>query len=125
MYRRHLFQFSDTGTETLVGSPFSGEVLQYRYVRQSGDTGGNIEIALDIDQSDTGMGWLIASHGLQPQLVKALRQPQHGADGAPDPADTGAAFGVPIVSNGDRLRVRRTATAVGAMVGRLYVWTRD
>jgi hypothetical protein len=63
---------------------------------------------------------VIASHGLQPQLVKALRQPAQASDGL----DTGVDFYVPVVAAGDRIRAVRTATAAGAIVGRLYLWSR-
>lgn len=121
MYQRQLFQFTDTGTQTIVGPSFHGEILQYRWALASGDTGGSLEISHDIDQADTGQGWVIASHGLQPQLVKALRQPAHAGDGF----DTGVDRYVPIVSAGGRLRVKRTNTAAGAVVGRLYVWAKS
>jgi hypothetical protein len=121
MTARSVFQFSDTGTEAQTSVPFFGEILQYRWVLQSGDTGGNLEISLNpaLD-GDTGLGWTIASHGLQPQLVKALRQPAQASDGL----DTGVDFYVPVVAAGDRVRVVRAATAAGAVVARLYLWTR-
>jgi hypothetical protein len=121
MMQRQQFAFSDTGTEVQTSVPFFGEILQYRWVLQSGDTGGNLEISLHpaLDE-DTGLGWTIASHGLQPQLVKALRQPAQASDGL----DTGVDFYVPVVAAGDRIRAVRTATAAGAIVGRLYLWSR-
>jgi hypothetical protein len=123
MMQRQLFTFSDTGTQSDTGPHFFGEIKQYRWVHVSGDTGGSVEITLMPRTGDTGDGWVIANHGLlAPQQSKALRQPQHGSDGAADPSDTGAAFGVPIVAAGDRLRVTRIASAAGAIVGRLYVW---
>lgn len=121
-FQRHLFNLSDTGTMTDTGPCFFGEVCQYRWVNTGGDTGGSLEMVLMPRPSDTGEGFLIASHTLVPNFTKAPRQPQHGVDGAPDPADTGAAFGVPVVAAGDRIRVKKTGAAG---VGRLYVWTRD
>jgi len=122
MMQRQLFDFTDTGTQAINGPNFSGSVEQYRWVSTGGDTGGTLELSLQPRQADTGDGFVFASHGLAPQLTKAPRQPQHGSDGAADPADTGAAFGVPVVAAGDRLRAVKTG-ATGT--GRLYIWTRD
>jgi hypothetical protein len=122
MLSRQLFQFSDTGTQSDTGPHFMGAILQYRWVHVSGDTGGTIEITLMPRTGDTGDGWVIASHGLlAPQQSKALRQPAHASDGF----DTGVDAYVPVVAAGDRLRVKRTATAAGAIVGRMYVWIAD
>jgi hypothetical protein len=64
-------------------------------VSTGGDTGGTLELVLKPIPGDTGEGFVFASHGLTPQFTKAVRQPQHGLDGAADPADTGAGpFGV-------------------------------
>jgi hypothetical protein len=121
MMQRLQFAFSDTGTQIEDSLPVMGAILQYRWVLASGDTGGSLEISLHPElDDDTGSGWVIASHGLQPQLVKALRQPARASDGL----DTGVDFYVPVVAAGDRLRVKRIATAAGAIVGKLYLWSR-
>ena len=122
MYHRQFFDFTDTGTQALTGPNFNGSVEQYRWVSTGGDTGGSLAIGLYPLSGDTGDGFVFASHSLTPQFTKAPRQPQHGSDGAADPADTGAAFGVPIVAAGDRLRAVKTG-ATGT--GRLYVWTKQ
>lgn len=121
MMQRQLFDFTDTGFQAINGPNFSGQVMQYRWVSVAGDTGGALELSLQPRQSDTGDGFVFASHALTPQFTKAPRQPQHGSDGAADPADTGAAFGVPVVAAGDRIRAVKTG-ATGT--GRLYVWSK-
>ena len=122
MMQRQLFDFTDTGFQAINGPNFSGSVEQYRWVSLAGDTGGTLQIGLYPRAGDTGDGFLFASHGLQPQLTKAPRQPTHDASGDVD-GDTGAPTNVAcIVSAGDRLRAVKTG-ATGT--GRLYVWTRD
>ena len=58
-----------------------------------------------------------------PRAVHLLgrAQRQHGADCNTDPADTGAAFGVPIVFEGDRLAVK-VIPGGPAVAGTLHVW---
>lgn len=125
--QRQLFEVStDTGTWGDTGPHFSGVIQQIRWNPTTADTGADLAIALLPRQNDTGDGWLIYNDNdsLGVDFVRGLRQPQHGSDGAPDPADTGAAFGVPIVAAGDRLRVKVTPGGT-AVAGRLYVWSRD
>lgn len=124
---RQLFEIdTDTGTQGDTGPPFHGLVYQMRWQPTTADTGADLQIALLPRKDDTGDGWLFVNETdvLGTDFVRAPRQPQHGSDGAVDPADTGAAFGVPVVGAGDRLRVK-VIPGGAALVGRLYVWTGD
>jgi hypothetical protein len=76
-------------------------------------------------KGDTGSGWVFYSEtrNFGAGFTRAPRQPQHGADGAPDPADTGAAFGVPVVGWLDRLRLKLAPADTGVVInGTLYGW---
>jgi hypothetical protein len=108
-----------------TGRGVMGELLQLRWVptvvetgaslslvqvnRNSGDTAGSSPILTIEDLGSSNRQW-------------CPRQPQHGVDGNPDPSDTGAAFGVPWVFGGDRLRVKVVPAGVGVIAGTLYAW---
>jgi hypothetical protein len=127
MMQRHFFNVStDTGTYGDTGPAFFGSIMQMRWNPTTADTGADLAISLLPKMGDTGDGWLIFNDNdcLGADFVRAPRQSMHGADGAPDPADTGAAFGVPIASAGDRLRIKVTPGGA-AVAGRLYIWTQD
>lgn|SRR3990167_1510085 len=108
----------------------AGAVQQFRWYPTTVDTGQVATLVLSVlpDQSDTGRGWNFysqASINLGAGLTKAPRQAMHGSDGAADPADTGAAFGVPVVGASDRLRCKVIPADTGVVVdGDLYVWMR-
>jgi len=110
MMQRQHFSFSDTGTEGDTGMPVFGRIRQLRWVLQSGDTGGNLQVGLH-PALDTGLGFLIFNEGLQPQMT---RIPIH--------FDTGTGLSTPVIAVGDKLRVKRIATATGTVVGQLWVW---
>ena len=127
MMQRQIFEIdTDTGTQGDTGPSFFGEIAQMRWNPTTGDTGGDLLVALLPKQGDTGDGWEFYNDNdvLGTNFVRAPRQPQHGSDGAADPADTGAAFGVPIVGAGDRLRVK-VIPGGAAVVGRLYIWIKN
>lgn len=123
--QRLLFNVNtDTGTWGDTGPVLAaGMVQQIRWNPTTPDTGGDLQIAVLPRRGDTGDGWLIYNDNdcLGANFVRGLRQPQHGSDGAPDPADTGAAFGVPIHVGASRLRVK-VIPGGAAAVGRLYIW---
>lgn len=124
---RQLFNVStDTGTWGDTGPAFNGTVMQMHWNPSTADTGADLAISLLPRSGDTGDGWLIYNDNdcLGADFTRAPRQPMHGADGAADPADTGAAFGVPIVAAGDRLRIKVTPGGA-AVAGRLYIWTQE
>src|SRR3990167_24004 len=108
-----------------------GRVEQFRWYPTTVDTGqsGTITLAVLPDMADTGVGWSFfsqASVNLGVGQTRAPTQPQHGSDGVADPADTGAAFGVPIVGANDRLRVKIIPGDTGMVIaGNLYVWSCD
>ena len=105
-----------------------GAVQQMRWYPDTVDTGqvGTIVLSVLPEASDSGSGWDVfsqASLNLGVGRTWAIRQPQHGSDGLPDPADTGAAFGVPIVGAFDKLRMKVTPADTGNVIaGDLYVW---
>lgn len=125
--QRQLFNIS-TGSSPSgdTGPSMNGELMQIRWNPIVADTGADIRVDLLPRQGDTGDGWTLYSQAdcLGSNFVKGLRQPQHGSDGAPDPSDTGAAFGVPIVAAGDRVRVKITPGGA-ACAGRLYLWWKN
>lgn len=108
----------------------SGEIAQLRWVHAA-DTGqvATIQVSVLPDEDDTGLGWDIysrASANIATQFTAAPRQPMHGVDGNPDPADTGSQFGVPILLHGDRLRVLVVPVDTGVVIdGDLYVWVKN
>ena len=123
--QRHTFQIdTDTGTQGDTGVPFYGAVLQMRWNPTTVDTGADLQVGMKPRTGDTGDGWLFYDDNdvLGTDFVRAPRQPQHGSDGAVDPADTGAAFGVPVYGAGDRLRVK-VIPGGAACAGTLYIWT--
>jgi TPP-dependent 2-oxoacid decarboxylase len=108
-----------------------GEISQMRWVPTTADTGADLQVGLHIRHGDTGIadtgdGWLFynVTDCLGTQFTKVPTQPMHGSDGSADPADTGAQFGAPIVTCGDRIRVK-VIPGGSACVGRLYIWTTD
>ena len=105
--QRQLFDFTDTGTQTLTSGAVSGRVEQYRWVNVAGDTGGTLELGIYPKSGDTGDGWLILNRGLEPQ-----------ARGAFPLTDTGMA----TYTSGDRLIAKKTGVAG---TGRLYVWVKN
>jgi hypothetical protein len=112
MMQRQAFHFADTGTEGDSGPPIFGTIRHVRWILESGDTGGSLQIGLHPAlASDTGLGFLVINEGLQPQMT---RVPIH--------FDTGTGLSTAIIGVGDRLRVKRIASALGAIVGRVYVW---
>jgi hypothetical protein len=117
----------DSTTDT--GPSVWGELVQVRWVPSTGDTGGDLQlIHLPVaPESDTGENQIFFNDNdcLGAGFTRAPRQPQHGSDGAADPADTGAAFGVPVYFGGDRLRVKVTNGATELLVGKLYAWFKD
>ena len=120
MMQRQRFDVStDTGHWTDTGPSFSGAILQMGWSPSTPDTGGDLQITLMPVPGDTGAGWSIYNNNdcLGSDFLQALRQPQHGSDGA---ADTG--HFAPIAAAGDRLRVKVTPGGA-AVVGKLYVWT--
>lgn len=123
--QRQVFEIdTDTGSQGDTGPPFHGAVLQMRWQSLTGDTGGDLQIALLPRDGDTGGGWQFASYvdALGEDFTKAPSQPIHGGNGAALGADTGTQAGVPIVAAGDRLRVKVNPGGA-ALAGRLYVWT--
>ena len=119
---RQSFQVdTDTGTQTLVGGSFHGEITQMRWAPSTADTGADLALGLDPNASDTGDGWLfynnndVLGSGF---TIVPMQSVSTNLDGT---TDTGAA---PIVSAGDRLRV--TVTPGGAAcAGTLYVWSKN
>jgi hypothetical protein len=108
----------------------TGALAQIRWSPAAADTGqiGTLALSLLPQEGDSGgPGWTFYSESgvnLGAAFTRSPRQPQHGPDGAPDPADTGAAFGVPIVGANDRLRAKITPADTGVVVtGSLYAWT--
>ena len=73
---------------------------------------------------DTGTGHAFFSRAdcLGAAFTRAPRQHSHGADGAADPADTGAGpFGVPVEGANGRLRVKVVPTrAWSLLAGSLF-----
>lgn len=127
MMQRQLFHVSTgMGEWADTGPAFHGAIMQMGWQPSTADTGADLQITLLPQPGDSGDGWLIYNDNdcLGADFLKALRQPMHGSDGAPDPADTGAAFGVPIVAAGDRLKVKVIPGGT-AVAGKLYVWTRE
>ena len=127
MMNRQIFEVdTDTGTWGDTGPPFFGEVKQMRWNPTTADTGGDLKVALLPREDDTGDGFEFFNDNdcLGTNFQRVPMQPMHGSDGAADPADTGAAWGVPVAGAGDRLRVK-VIPGGAAVVGRLYVWTGD
>ena len=120
------FEFStDTGTETLTSGPFSGELRQIHWAPTTGDTGADLAIYLDVNQSDTGEGITILDDNdcLGSNKTWVPLQNSHDSSGAADNSDTGTPINpMPFVSGGDRLRARVTPGG-SAVAGALYVWT--
>jgi len=123
MMHRQLFEVStDTGTWGDTGPPFTGEIKQVRWNPTTGDTGGDLKLALLPRQDDTGDGFEFFNDNdcLGTNFQRVPVQPRHHADGA----DTGAADESLIAGAGDRLRVKVIPGGL-AVAGRLYVWIGD
>jgi hypothetical protein len=125
MFQRQVFDlnggssaFSDTGPS------FTGAIMQMRWYPTTADTGGDLAIDLmpSAAAADTGQAYTIYNDNdcLGVPFTKVPSQPQHHSDGF----DTGSGLDVPIVSAGDRLRIRITPGGA-AVVGKLYIWTAD
>ena len=118
---RHLFPVdTDTGTHGDTGQPFMGSIAQMRWAPQTGDTGGDLLIALLPKAGDTGEGFVFFNDNdcLGAGFNKVPLQPGHASDGF----DTGVDQYHPIVGAGDRLRIKVTPGGA-AVIGTLYVWT--
>lgn len=123
MIHRHIFEVNtDTGTWGDTGKVFTGEVMQMHWNPDTADTGGDLSLALLPKENDTGDGFIFYNDNdcLGANFVKVPLQPGHASDGT----DTGVDEYFPVVSAGDRLRVKVTPGGA-AVVGRLYVWTRQ
>ena len=70
-----------------------GALEQLRWSPAANDTGqvGTLSLAVVPEAGDTGSGWEFygETRNFGAGFTRAPRQPQHGFDGAPDPADTG------------------------------------
>ena len=122
---RHVFDIdTDTGTYAATGAPFNGRVLQTRWAPTTGDTGGDLMIRLAVETADTGQDVIVCNilDTLGAAFTRVFLQKVHGVDGNPDPADTGAQVGAPIVSAGESLRIL-IKPGGAAVVGKLYIWT--
>jgi hypothetical protein len=97
-----------------------GSIVQMRWAPETGDTGGDLLIALLPKANDTGGGWVFYDDNdcLGAGFTKVPLQPGHGPDGT----DTGVDQYHPIVAAGDRLRIKVTPGG-SAVVGDLYIWT--
>lgn len=120
MMKRHKFTLSDTGTFGDTGPGFHGVIMQLHW-NPSTDTGATIEMSLLPKTGDTGDGWVFYSQAdvLQSNFTRAPRQTLHDSVGL----DTGVDSYGPIVSAGDRIRVKVTAKGTAAVTGSLYVWS--
>jgi hypothetical protein len=122
MMRQRFDVDTDTGRWSDIGPPFFGAILQMAWNPSTGDTGGDLEVALKpLSDGDTGPSWVVYSDNdcLGTDFIKAPRQHAHGLNGI---ADTGSP--VPVVGAGDRLRVKVTPGGA-AVVGKLYIWSAD
>ena len=120
---RHLFNVNtDTGTWGDTGPPFWGELKQVRWNPTTGDTGGDLKLALLPKTGDTGDGFEFFNDNdcLGTNFQRVPVQARHHSDGF----DTGAADESLIAGAGDRLRVK-VIPGGAAVVGRLYIWTED
>ena len=108
--------FSDTGP------PFTGEIVQMRYYPSTADTGGDLAIDLMHNLADTGEAYTFFNDNdcMGVAFARVPSQPQTHADGF----DTGASLDMPVVSAGERLRVRVTPGG-SAVAGKLYVYSKD
>lgn len=110
---------TDTGTQGDTGPNIHGAIMQMRWSPTTGDTGGDLQLALLPKSGDTGDGFVFYQDNdcLGANFTRVPRQPGHSSDGT----DTGVDEYHPIVAAGDRIRVK--VTPGGASVaGRLYVW---
>jgi len=112
---------TQSGVWTDTGPAFMGGIMQMRWDPSTPDTGADLELSLlSEDASDTGNGIVFYSDNdcLGADFMKVPLQPGHASDGT----DTGVDQYFPIVSAGDRIRVRVTPGGA-AVVGTLHLWT--
>ena len=111
---------TDTGTQGDTGPVFMGSIVQMRWAPATGDTGGDLLMALLPIAGDTGEGFVFFNDNdcLGSGFNRVPLQPAQGSDGL----DTGVDQYHPIVGAGDRLRIKVTPGGA-AVVGNLYVWT--
>ena len=123
MLNRQSYQVNtDTGTWSRVGPSFMGGVMQIGWSPSTGDTGGDLAISLlPAGDGDTGAGWVIYDNNdcLGADFLQSLTKSAVHANGS----DTGSGGAqVPVVSAGDRLKVKVTPGGA-AVVGTLNIWT--
>lgn len=118
--RQRLRINTDTGAGGDTGPSFFGAIQQMRWVPTTGDTGGDLLLALLPIAGDTGGGYVFYSDNdcLGSAFTKVPLQPGHASDGF----DTGVDQYFPIVAAGDRIRAKATPGGT-AIVGDLYIWT--
>lgn len=128
--RRQMFAVSsDTGTATTYvdsGPAFFGSIHMVRWDADIPDTGGDLQIFLQQNLTDTGTGVAVVNDNdcMGASFTRAYRMPVRDLSGDID-GDTGAPTNVvPIVSAGEHLRVR-VLPGQGQCSGRLYVWTTE
>jgi hypothetical protein len=119
--RRQIFEVdTDTGTWTDTGPSFHGAIQQMAWNPDTVDTGADLSIWLIPKNGDTGDNILVYSEidCLGADFLRVPLQPGHSPDGS----DTGVDQYFPIVSAGERLRIRVTPGGA-AVSGRLYIWS--
>ena len=111
---------TDTGSQGDTGPVFMGSIVQMRWAPATGDTGGDLLMALLPKAGDTGEGFVFFNDNdcLGAGFNRVPLQPAHASDGF----DTGVDQYHPIVGAGDRLRIKVTPGGA-AVVGNLYIWT--
>lgn len=117
---------TDTNPQGDTGH-LQGEIVQAAWSPTTGDTGGDLQLALIPRTGDTGDGFVFYNRTdcLGSNFNFVPRQPSHDTQGAVDQTDTGTfASPQPIFGAGDRLRIK-TIPGGAALSGRLYVWVRD
>ena len=123
MMQRLIFEVdTDTGSWGDTGIPLHGELAQVRWNPTTADTGGDLKLAILPKSGDTGDGFEFFNDNdcLGTNFQRVPVQSNHHSDGF----DTGAAQESLIAFAGDRLRVK-VIPGGAAVVGRLYVWTKD
>lgn len=121
MMQRQLFNLSGSSSAfSDTGPAFHGAIAQMRWYPTTPDTGADLAIDLMPNIADTGEAITIYNNNdcLGVPFTNVPCQPMHHSDGF----DTGAAVEAPIVSAGERLRIRVTPGGA-AVAGKLYIWT--